>query len=416
MGAFDRLLAMLDKQAQADSPIAAEASVRALRLRLELGRIGDLEALGRRFATRFPRHVLLGEVAETMFFLAEELLERSKLDEAERGYREYLRRWITVAPDDRVLEAHVRLAELLLRGSCPVGGFFGACVRFRYVRGRCPAGAWVPAARWRGISDKEVDEASAKIRWAKATLVRRRPSLLGEARAHLGAANRLWERIRAAHPSDEARDFAAHAILLAAYPHLEYLLSLNDGLAHERDWQARIHHGSVAHSTALENAQKAAEAAVSPAGKNELRAHVALSQLLFSLPIDNALEAQFCHQVIHIEPPWGLPPPLDECLDAIKAPTWNQWNLACAALVEAHHFDSGRIYEVVPLLGYPPTPEAPPWSPPWGLLPAGLYRSEMMWFLESVHRQAELPFAWEHREGFPLPPPYPPMPKRRLAW
>jgi hypothetical protein len=259
--------------------------------------------------------------------------------------------------------------------------------------------------------------------------VKRQPSLLREAQAHLAAAGKLWKRIGSpakggGAPSEATRDFAAHAVLLEAYPHVEFFLSLNDGQAHDGKWLPRFEIEYVVHVDSLARLQKAAEATASPVGMAELRAQVGLWSILRELPISDASEKQFCHWPgLHGLDP-VIPQAVVECIAASKAPVWSQWSAACEALAHASAWNPERLSEIVPRPSYPLPTSTQPWSPAWGALQAvrwhpswrlrrpGFFKPEIMWFLESLHEQAELPFAWEFRDGVLPPLPFPPRPSR----
>jgi hypothetical protein len=139
----------------------------------------------------------------------------------------------------------------------------------------------------------------------------------------------------------------------------------------------------------------------------ELRAQVALWSILRELPISDASEKQFCHWPgFHGWQPVVLQP-IEECIAAGKE-VWSQWSAGCEALAHASAWDPDRMDEIVPLPGYPQLPSARLSR----VRRDGIFKPEIMWFLEFFHARPELPFAWEFRDGVPLPLPFPPRPSR----
>jgi hypothetical protein len=418
MGMFDEAIAVLDHQAQTATPSAARALHRSLRWRLALGRTERVADLLSAFAARFPGHALSDEIAESAFFLGEVLLEHGKLNEAVSAFRRYLAVWARWGSKERELAAHVRLAELLLRQSCPEDNLLGACVRLSYVQGRCSEETFA-YVEYRGDgwwSKQDVERASARLRFARATLVKRAPAMEREARRHLQAALRLWKEMETATPSAATRDFVAHAQLLAAYPHVELAFLQNDGAVHDSQWEARSPQTSLAHLEALQRVWQEADKLASARGRNEVAVHAIVWNHLFYLPRrDHGAEREFCGMWIShpIEDPARLDCPMERL-----SPDWNQWNELC------EHMASGALSEILPFGRLPSPALHPTWSPPWGQLDTGVKRYAPFWhkrraklrkpslmvFLEDLFAYGELPFAWEFRHGFPLPPPYPPVP------
>jgi hypothetical protein len=110
----------------------------AIRLRRELGQTEQAYADALEFLRRFPRDPRVGEVAQEALLVGGLFEAASDEAKAADHYEKYLRDFGKLGGWDGFVVAHTKLGALRMRESCPIRGYFGACVEITKVRMECP--------------------------------------------------------------------------------------------------------------------------------------------------------------------------------------------------------------------------------------------------------------------------------------
>ncbi|MCC6995812.1 MAG: hypothetical protein IT370_14475 [Deltaproteobacteria bacterium] len=122
------------------------------------------------------------EAAAVSFGLAAVFEKRKRWDDLEKHLSQYLKTWGGAGGVDRVIIAHVKIADKLWRESCPIAGVNGACVSIERARAST---AVVKKKRKRTKKQRLADmpKTCAADR-AKISVIDRRPEKYKEAMAH----------------------------------------------------------------------------------------------------------------------------------------------------------------------------------------------------------------------------------------